>query len=76
MDENLNTLLNWNNLITYHKVENSLNAPLLEKMNDKKTNNRIKKGKNRHSLPLKNRRKLNNSNKEKKAYKTLVKRQF
>ncbi len=36
MDENLNTLLNWNNLITYHKVENSLNAPLLEKMKDKK----------------------------------------
>ena len=36
MDENLNPLLNWNNLITYHKVENSLNAPLLEKMNDKK----------------------------------------
>ena len=36
MDENLNILRNWNNLITYHKVENSLNAPLLEKMKNEK----------------------------------------
>ena len=36
MVENINTLQNWNNLITYYKVENNLNAPLLGKMKDKK----------------------------------------